>query len=304
MTAVVYDGAGIVEQLVGLTATQTLTNKTLTTPVIGQINDANGNEALVLPAAAAAVNYPLLLNSATGADVELKALGDDAAIDISLRPKGTGQVNLQSALNANSNAIISPALQTVPSIYGTADILHVYNTVTPSTAQVLRIYNYRTDASNWEALAVDWATTANTCTIIPTGAGTGSTSRTLALESGGTLKLSRTGQGVLTFDTGTNVRCSAHWKCGTDQGFDLGATANRWNAAYLTTVELGHATDTTISRSAAGQISVEGKVVPTVVTMPTLSTDSGVTGQIAVSADEFAFYNGSAWRFVTGEERV
>lgn len=45
MTAAVYDPASITEQLVGLTATQTLTNKTLTTPTIASFLNANHDHA-------------------------------------------------------------------------------------------------------------------------------------------------------------------------------------------------------------------------------------------------------------------
>jgi len=46
--------------------TETLTNKTLTTPKIAQINDANGNETLILSATASAVNEITIANAATG----------------------------------------------------------------------------------------------------------------------------------------------------------------------------------------------------------------------------------------------
>lgn len=44
----------------------------------------------------------------------------------------------------------------------------------------------------------------------------------------------------------------------TDQGLNLGASANRFNTAYVTTIELGHASDTTLSRSSAGFLAIEG----------------------------------------------
>lgn len=40
MLVATYDGAGVSEQLVGLSASQTLTNKTLTTPVISSISNS------------------------------------------------------------------------------------------------------------------------------------------------------------------------------------------------------------------------------------------------------------------------
>ena len=44
----------------------------------------------------------------------------------------------------------------------------------------------------------------------------------------------------------------------TTGGLDIGKAAQRFAAAHLTTVELGHATDTTLGRAAAGIMSVEG----------------------------------------------
>lgn len=83
--------------------TQTLTNKTLTTPIIGTIRDSNGNEALVLPAVSSAVNYPQISGAATGNAVELAAAGDDTNIGVAITPKGTGNITLGNfVLNADA----------------------------------------------------------------------------------------------------------------------------------------------------------------------------------------------------------
>lgn len=44
----------------------------------------------------------------------------------------------------------------------------------------------------------------------------------------------------------------------TDAGLDLGAASQRFAAAHVNTIELGNASDTTLSRSAAGIVAVEG----------------------------------------------
>lgn len=44
----------------------------------------------------------------------------------------------------------------------------------------------------------------------------------------------------------------------TTAGLDLGGSSNLFNVGYLTTIELGHASDTTLARAAAGRMSVEG----------------------------------------------
>jgi hypothetical protein len=76
-----------------LAGTETLTNKTLTSPKIGSdILDTNGNKLLGTSATASAVNYLSVLNSAATQRVQLQALGTDTNISIDIVPKGTGTV--------------------------------------------------------------------------------------------------------------------------------------------------------------------------------------------------------------------
>ena len=89
------DGTNVVDTGYGdvtLTGTQTLTNKTLTTPVIAQINDANGNEELKFTATASAVNEITITNAATGTRPDLSVTGGDTNIGLSITTKGTGLV--------------------------------------------------------------------------------------------------------------------------------------------------------------------------------------------------------------------
>jgi len=77
---------------VTLTGTQTLTNKTLTSPKIGtSILDTNGNQLALLTATGSAVNEFTIANAATGNDPTLSATGDDSNIDIAIKPKGSGE---------------------------------------------------------------------------------------------------------------------------------------------------------------------------------------------------------------------
>ena len=77
---------------VTLTGTQTLTNKTLTSPKIGtSILDTNGNEIALVTATSSAVNEFTIANAATGNDPTLSATGGDSNIDIAIKPKGTGE---------------------------------------------------------------------------------------------------------------------------------------------------------------------------------------------------------------------
>ena len=82
---------------VTLTGTQTLTNKTLTSPAIGtKISDTNGNELINLTATSSAVNEFTLANAATGNGPILSATGE-TNVDINLNPKGTGVLKSGSA---------------------------------------------------------------------------------------------------------------------------------------------------------------------------------------------------------------
>jgi hypothetical protein len=83
--------------LVNLQATQTLTNKTLTSPIlsnpnINKINDTNGNEEIIFTATASAVNEITIANAATGNNPTIYATGNDTNIGIELTPKGIGEI--------------------------------------------------------------------------------------------------------------------------------------------------------------------------------------------------------------------
>ena len=86
---------GATDKFVTLVGTQTLTNKTLTSPKIGTaIKDTNGNEVIKTPATASAVNEVTVTNAATGNAPEISATGDDTNIGLKLTPKGTGKVEV------------------------------------------------------------------------------------------------------------------------------------------------------------------------------------------------------------------
>jgi hypothetical protein len=82
---------------VTLTGTQTLTNKTLTSPKIGtSILDTNGAELFKLTATSSAVNEITYNNAATGNKPTLTASGDDTNIGVSIQPKGSGTVTIDA----------------------------------------------------------------------------------------------------------------------------------------------------------------------------------------------------------------
>ena len=76
--------------------TQTLTNKTLTSPIIGtSILDTNSNQLALLTATSSAVNEITLANAATGNNPTISATGDDSNIGISFATKGTGVIKAE-----------------------------------------------------------------------------------------------------------------------------------------------------------------------------------------------------------------
>jgi hypothetical protein len=83
---------------VTLTGTETLTNKTLTSPKIGtSILDTNGLQLALLTATGSAVNEFTIANAASGAGPILSATGDESNVDINLNPKGSGVLKSATA---------------------------------------------------------------------------------------------------------------------------------------------------------------------------------------------------------------
>ena len=87
------DGTNIVDTgTVSLTGVQTLTNKTLTAPILDEINDSNGNEEIIFTTTASAVNEITITNAATGNRPNISVSGDDTNIGLSVSTKGTGLI--------------------------------------------------------------------------------------------------------------------------------------------------------------------------------------------------------------------
>ena len=83
---------------VTLTGTQTLTNKTLTSPKIGtSVLDTNGNEVAKITATSSAVNEVTFVNAATGNNPSIDASGGDSNVGIALKTKGTGVIQAEDS---------------------------------------------------------------------------------------------------------------------------------------------------------------------------------------------------------------
>jgi hypothetical protein len=117
---------------VTLAGTQTLTNKTLTSPKIGtSILDTNGNELALLTATGSAVNEFTIANAATGNGPTLSATGE-TNVDINLNPKGTGVLKSATAAIkiAGKETIWIPAAAMYGPTTNPADAAQVETTAT------------------------------------------------------------------------------------------------------------------------------------------------------------------------------
>jgi hypothetical protein len=131
---------------VTLTGTQTLTNKTLTSPVINtatstspkivtNILDSGGNELFVLTATGSAVNEFTIANATTGNNPSITASGGDTNIGLNLVPKGTGV--LQGAGSALKIAGLETMWVPASAMYGA--------TTNPADAQQVETTAVRPD---------------------------------------------------------------------------------------------------------------------------------------------------------------
>ena len=118
---------------VTLAWTQTLTNKTLTSPKIGtSVLDTNGNELALLTATSSAVNEVTFANAATGNNPSFAATGDDSNIGIDLKTKGTGVIkaedsggNVSAVRIAGKETIWVPAVAMYPNTTNGAEAAQV-----------------------------------------------------------------------------------------------------------------------------------------------------------------------------------
>lgn len=238
-----------------LAGAETLSGKTLTAPKFasgGFLADANGNELLIFTTTASAVNEITVANAATGANPKLTASGGDTNIGFDFQAKGTG----------------------VYRFLGTA-----------AQAAQIRLYEDTDDGSNYTAFKVGTQAADVTYTL-PTAVGGAGSVLTDAAGNGVLSWTVPAGTGDVTaaFAFGTdNVLIRSD---GTGKGVQsTGITADDSNnvsgvtALSVTTIELGHASDTTVSRSAAGIVAVEG--VPLYSQIPQNSQSAAYTTVLA-----------------------
>lgn len=102
-----YTGAVVLTQTdiagtASLTTTQTLTNKTLTSPQINEILDTNGNEILGLSPTASATDFVTIKNGiGVGVPLHVYADGPSTNIGLHIQPKGSGLVTISDGTDFN-----------------------------------------------------------------------------------------------------------------------------------------------------------------------------------------------------------
>lgn len=150
-------------QLVADTATQTLANKTLTSPKISQINDANGNEALILGTTASAVNEISITNAATTVSPSIAASGNDTNISIELTPKGTGRVK--------SGGVIIPTISSADTLTNKTLTNPTVNNYTEGTVAIGTVTTAATISLTNGTVQTATLTASTACTFtMPTAA--------------------------------------------------------------------------------------------------------------------------------------
>ena len=113
--------------------TQTLTNKTLTSPIIGtSILDTNSNEVAKITATSSAVNEITFVNAATGNNPSIDASGGDTNIGIALKTKGSGVIQAEDSAGtvaavkiAGKESIWVPAVAMYPNTTAGAEAAQV-----------------------------------------------------------------------------------------------------------------------------------------------------------------------------------
>jgi hypothetical protein len=113
--------------MVGTTATQTLTNKTLTSPKADFITDTSGGKEIELVTTPSSANWVRLTNTTVGNGVTIGANGTGANEDLVLAPLGTGQVKVgtsQVTTAANTQTLSNKTL-TAPIVNGTSGNLTI-----------------------------------------------------------------------------------------------------------------------------------------------------------------------------------
>jgi hypothetical protein len=161
----VATNTGVFEATIGeanevtLTGTQTLTNKTLTSPKIGtSILDTGGNELFLLTATGSAINEVTLANAAAGNDPSFSATGGDTNIGLELKTKGSGVIKAEdSGGNVSAVQIAGKETMWVPAtaMFGpTTNPADAAQVETTATRPDLKVFDFDASTKQYTQFSV------------------------------------------------------------------------------------------------------------------------------------------------------
>jgi hypothetical protein len=251
------------------------------------INDLNGASVLAVIGTADAANHLQVENSTLGNRVRIRAEGEDN-VNFEMRPKGTGGVFINSgagndlvgfvpiasAVNSwsfnnsttgnpircaanGSNASVS--FNFVPKgsgnfqVNGTAVLLTGGELGTPSSGTLTNC-TFPTLNQNTTGTAAGLSST-----LVVGSGGTGATTLTGLVKGNGSSAMTAAVAGTDFIAPGGALGTPSSGTLTNATGLPVsGITASTSAALGVGSIELGHATDTTVTRSAAGVLAVEG----------------------------------------------
>jgi len=207
-------------------STDTLTNKTLTSPAIGtKISDTNGNELFNLTATSSAVNEVTYANAATGNNPTFTASGGDTNVGISFATKGTGIIKAEDA-GGNVNAVKIAGKET---IWIPAVAMYPNSTNGAEAAQVelsngpeIKVLDFDKDSDEFAQFAVAFPKSWNAGTVTFQAFFT-ATSTDTGTTAWGLSGVALADSGDLNTAFGTQVVATAKAHSGTSNDLDVAA---------------------------------------------------------------------------------
>jgi hypothetical protein len=161
------------------TSTETMTNKTITSPKINEVLDTNGNKLTTFTTTASAVNYLDIKNNSSTLSPAITATGSDSNISINMIPKGvSGTLNVAGVpvvLTTNTQTLSNKTL-TAPKIVSGGFIAdangneEIIFTTTASAVNEITLANAATGSS--PTITASGGDTNVGINFVPKGSGT------------------------------------------------------------------------------------------------------------------------------------
>ena len=254
-----------------LTGTQTLTNKTLTSPKANEILDTNGNESVVFSPTTSATDYFVMKNGiGVGVPLHLYADGSSANTGVHIQPKGTGLVTISDGTDFSKGIRFRSSSSAASAITLLDAVSSAGRVVTLPDATTTLVGRDTTDTLTNKSISG----ATNTLSSIGNASLTNSTISGVAL--GGSLFNLTAGTGV-SFSVGTTYNGSA--------AITINATGTGGTVTSVAALTLG-TTGTDLSSTVAN-----GTTTPVItLQVPTASA----TNRGALSAADWTTFNGKA----------